>query len=498
MYLYLVNFDKNIHTRESATLELLSNGIVIVKEYNLAITFKVRTTEDKIRALNGVKSWVAEDGEVNQKMQYIDNYRDYLVSPDLDVTYDPVYTGKNVTIYILDTGINPGHQEFVSANIEFLYTNFVDFADNVGHGTAVSSIIVGQNMGIAPDANLVVVKLFDNISGNVTVGSIIEGLDAVYNHHASTDPTKTKIVCMPWTVDQNNFIDLNVIELNDNNLIVVCAAGNDGVDVNSKSPAGIEQVITVGAHNRNFEVTSFTNTPFTQEANFINYGSALDIFALGENVSVAQFNSLNQYILASGTSISTAIIAGVAAHYIEHDSNKTSSSLKEIILSEGHYWGLSHLVFDETGLNVDYSTVNRSVGKTFSLSSEELALTTSGRILNVKLGETGTVNIGLNSTATNVEVLDFAPTPSWIVFDATTGVITVDTATLASDMSPGIYIFAIKGQIAGKLKVEEYSVGVYTSSEDELTEDTSSYYYDADLDEYDEVITYQAASPVKA
>jgi hypothetical protein len=60
---------------------------------------------------------------------------------------------------------------------------------------------------------------------------------------------------------------------------------------------------------------------------------------------------------------------------------------------------------------------------------------------------------------------------------------------------PGVYTFAIKGRVNNNIVVEEYSIGIYNTSESEL-ESTSQFYYDADLDEYDLVVSYQV-SPKK-
>ena len=53
-------------------------------------------------------------------------------------------------------------------------------------------------------------------------------------------------------------------------------------------------------------------------------------------------------------------------------------------------------------------------------------------------------------------------------------------------------MFGIKGTVDGKVMVEEYSVGLFNTSISEL-EEATQYYYDADTDSYDEVVSYQVA-----
>ena len=55
----------------------------------------------------------------------------------------------------------------------------------------------------------------------------------------------------------------------------------------------------------------------------------------------------------------------------------------------------------------------------------------------------------------------------------------------------------MRGEVANATLVEEYSIGIYNSDISELSEsaNVTSYYYDDDNDEYDEVVEYQTATP---
>jgi hypothetical protein len=80
-------------------------------------------------------------------------------------------------------------------------------------------------------------------------------------------------------------------------------------------------------------------------------------------------------------------------------------------------------------------------------------------------------------------------------YDANTGIITADTSSLDANLSPGVFIFGIRGKTASEyVVVEEFSIGVYDTAESEL-ESSSSYYYDSDNTEYDEAefVTYSVA-----
>ena len=134
---------------------------------------------------------------------------------------------------------------------------------------------------------------------------------------------------------------------------------------------------------------------------------------------------------------------------------------------------------------------------TKNVNPKILATVGSGRLANVSLNQNQTINLGINSDATDLSVLDFAPTPPWISANVSTGDVVIDTNGVDASLAPGIYLFAIRGQINGMIKVEEYSVGLYNSNESELNVDSasvSSFYYDTDNTEYDEVLNYQIST----
>ena len=79
------------------------------------------------------------------------------------------WTGKGSTIGIIDTGIDLDHSEFNSEGKIVYMKDFTGtgMQDTVGHGSHVAGIAAGEMdgegiMGIAPDANLAIIKVSDN------------------------------------------------------------------------------------------------------------------------------------------------------------------------------------------------------------------------------------------------------------------------------------------------------------------------------------------------
>ena len=185
------------------------------------------------------------------------------------------------------------------------------------------------------------------------------------------------------------------------------------------------------------------------------------------------------------------------AQTIQKDSSLDSSEVKEALLAEGHSYGQSVITFPSGG---NYSSSFSAITLAEKATDPILATEQSGRLVNVQHGSNVTVDIGLNNTAANVEILDFAPLSPWMGFDAATGIVSINggDATCAANLAPGVYTFALKGELGGDVYVEEYSVGLYTTDVSEVTgEDSnaSQYYYDTDSAEYDEIINYSASFP---
>ena len=499
---YLITLDPVVHADGAAAQAAInSSGATVVKSYAFSLTFEIDATAEQVANIVGVTDFVAKDSISSVAVQVVN--QDHLIN--LSVTsyqgvadYVPSDTGTGGHVYLVDTGIYSDHEQFATASINNLYSNFgSDFSDTVGHGTAIASVIVGNTQGVSKNATLHNVKLFDGATGDITIGEIIDALDSVLAHHLANDSSKVKVACLPWVTAQNNFLDNKIAEMNNSNIVVVAAAGNNGDDVNNYSPAGVNSVITVGAYDEDYNVTAFTNVPWIDPATsyYSNYGAALDIFALGVNISCADISTVQSYTAASGTSMSAALVAGVAVQWINNYPGKTSAEIKDTILQEGHFKGMRMLQFDES-LPIATSDVYKSVLTVLLENQSTISNLPSGRILAVQLGQSAVKNLELNPDATDFLVLEFAPLPPWVSLDVESGNLSVDTSSIDPSLSPGSYLFGLRGTIDGKVNVEEYSIGIYTNNLSELDE-AIQYYYDSDTDSYDQVVAYEVAASFK-
>lgn len=230
------------------------------------------------------------------------------------------FTGKNVNVAILDTGVDINHKAFKGKNLEnkiFCYNRIN--TDTDGHGTLCAGILCGKAFkcrssdgeemecpdGIAPDANLRVYKVFENSCSAVPNMAVVNALQ----HIETTDP--------PIDVISISFgslaINLKVIEaINDlvkKGVIVVCAASNYGHQYSQTVcyPARMGNVLCIGSHDSHGKASSFS--PVGQQIDFLAPGEGIS----GPN-STLYFSSI---CTDSGTSYATPAVAGLVCLIIE-------------------------------------------------------------------------------------------------------------------------------------------------------------------------------------
>ena len=93
------------------------------------------------------------------------------------------YSGKNVRIALLDTGVFL-HKELagkVAFFQDYVKGKNVIYDDN-GHGTHIAGIMCGSKQGLAPDAELVVFKILD-YKGDGKTRDALSALDWIMKYH---------------------------------------------------------------------------------------------------------------------------------------------------------------------------------------------------------------------------------------------------------------------------------------------------------------------------
>src|SRR5690348_13657522 len=228
----------------------------------------------------------------------------------LDGNYNYNATGSGVKAYIIDTGIRATHTQFAGRVIsgftainDGLGTN-----DGNGHGTHVSGTVGGSTYGVAKNVTLVAVRVLDS-SGSGTNTGVIAGVDFVTSDHQAGQPA---VANMSLGGGLSSALDTAVANSINDGVTYAIAAGNETQDACNTSPARVASAITVGS-----------TTTTDARSSFSNFGTCLDIFAPGNNITSSWNTSDTATNTISGTSMATPHVTGVAALFLE--TNPTAS-----------------------------------------------------------------------------------------------------------------------------------------------------------------------------
>lgn len=237
----------------------------------------------------------------------------------LDNLYFPKTSGKGVSVYVIDTGVDGNHPEFggrVARGFSALAAGAPGNTDCAGHGTHVAGTIAGANVGVARDATIIPVRVL-NCLGSGSTAEILRGMDYVVGLHRPNEPAVANL-SLGGSADPA--LDAGIRAMVADGITVVVAAGNDNRNACAVSPAREPLAITVGA-------TSQTDT----RAPFSNYGTCLDVFAPGVEI-LSSFPS-NRYAQLNGTSMAAPHVAGIAALVLEKNSLLSPTQVASAIIT---------------------------------------------------------------------------------------------------------------------------------------------------------------------
>ncbi|MES2476116.1 MAG: S8 family serine peptidase [Verrucomicrobiota bacterium] len=241
----------------------------------------------------------------------------------LGITQDNAKWGEGVRIAVLDTGVanSPAFlSSITSINLVALSGNA---ADQNGHGTAVASMIIGQNPltpGVAPGSSIISVRIADDLGQSDSVKlaqGIVSAVDAGAN-----------LINISMGSFGDSALVRNAIQYAiDSGALIIAASGNNGVD-QVTYPAANPGVIAVGAVDALGNHLAFSNS-----------GTELAISAPGFGINAAWTN--DQAASVSGTSFSSPIVTGAIAALMSRPGEKR--------LTPAQAWSLLSSYLNDSG-----------------------------------------------------------------------------------------------------------------------------------------------------
>ncbi|HWM06704.1 MAG TPA: S8 family peptidase [Actinophytocola sp.] len=228
----------------------------------------------------------------------------------LDNSYTYANKGDGVTAFVIDTGVMIEHPTF-----EGRATGGFDAidgdnnpVDGHGHGTHVAGTIGGAEYGVAKGVSIVGVRVLDD-SGSGTTEQVVAGIDWVAQNHSGPS-----VANMSLGGGADEVLDEATRGAIASGVTFAIAAGNSSSDASGFSPARVQEAITVAASD-----------DADSQASFSNFGSLVDIYAPGVDITSSWNDGATNTI--SGTSMATPHVAGAAALFLQNNPAATPADV---------------------------------------------------------------------------------------------------------------------------------------------------------------------------
>ncbi|WP_234554353.1 S8 family peptidase [Thermus caliditerrae] len=228
-------------------------------------------------------------------------------------------------IAVLDTGVL-NHEDFQTSKYLPAGVNLdvadgdadptdgqAPYQDSYGHGLQVASVLGadthnGRGMaGVTWGGYILPIKVFRD-GGGATTATLLEGVRLARS---------LGVRVANISLGQNGYdslLDGELAQARAQGMVIVAAAGNYTSGGPVMFPASSPSALAVGAVDQD-----------RRRASFSAYGPELDLVAPGQGVVVPDPNKPQGYLVGSGTSFASPIVAGVAALYMSKYASERKS-----------------------------------------------------------------------------------------------------------------------------------------------------------------------------
>jgi serine protease AprX len=278
-----------------------------------------------------------------------------LTQLNLPTLHNAGLTGAGVIIAVLDTGFSRTHISLsdptspldVLAERDFIYNDGVtaieanDDPTQHEHGTLILSCLASYQpnelVGAAYDATYILCKTED-VRSETPIEEDYYAAAIEYSESLGADVTTSSLGYIDWytQADLDGATAITTLSLNiaaENGVHACTAAGNAGHDDNPLTstlgaPADALHVLTCGSVNFAGLSSTFTSSGPTADGRV-----KPELLARGRNTHCVDPNSATAFITASGTSLSTPLLAGVVACLTQAHPEWSVAQMREALMS---------------------------------------------------------------------------------------------------------------------------------------------------------------------
>ena len=276
--------------------------------------------------------------------------QEYFSYYHLDAARQKGYTGKGVTIALIDGPVDTSAPELAGANItDKSRCTIEDSPAGVRHGTDMAIFLVSPYTGVAPDATLYSYQTatVDSVSpGTCTSNGLRLDTMAILINQAIDDGAQI-ISISQGTPEGSSKLQWALARAMSEGVIVVASAGNTASDNSYAQLIRWSGVVGVSAINSDGTFASYSS-----------WGDGVVTAAFGGPVNTIDPNT-GAPTTASGTSNSTALVSGMLALARQKWPNATTNQILQSLVHSGlnpnHEWNqyTGYGAIDGGGLVID-------------------------------------------------------------------------------------------------------------------------------------------------
>ncbi|CAH7673513.1 subtilisin protease [Phakopsora pachyrhizi] len=230
--------------------------------------------------------------------------------------------GEDTFVYILDTGARETHQDFEGRVEMAAQFGGYELRDGNGHGTHCAGIVAGGRWGVAKQSRVKAIKVLSD-DGDGMSSDIIAGIQYIVERYRASNNAPT-VASLSLGGVKNSAMDRAVQSAINKGIHFVASAGNQDEDACLSSPASCQNAVVVAASDIQ-----------DNRASYSNWGTCVDLFAPGSNVTSAWFTSDRATARISGTSMAAPHVAGLIAYHLSQ-KNRTPKEMFDFLKSNAN------------------------------------------------------------------------------------------------------------------------------------------------------------------